>query len=66
MSKAVFNLENGSSVVIITTYDQKPIPIRIFDWSAVTDNYDINDPIGYGKTEIEAIKDLIDQLNEVL
>ncbi len=43
---------------IITHYDPKPIPIRSFDWSAVTDEYDAGDPTGFGATEIEAIADL--------
>lgn len=49
---------------IITQYEQKPIPIREFDWSAVDDNYDGAEDsgnrhqIGYGATEQEAIDDL--------
>ncbi|SRR6267143_450080 len=43
---------------IITRYDPKPIPNRQFDWTAVTDNYDLGSPIGYGRTEAEAIADL--------
>lgn len=40
-----------------------PIPIRDFDWSATDDNYEPGCPIGYGRTEQEAIADLLDQLN---
>ncbi len=50
---------------IVTEYWAKPIPMREFDWSAVTDNYDgadPPDPIGYGRTEAEAIADLLEQL----
>ena len=48
---------------IITHFDPKPIPLRQFDWSAVTDDYDWAPdakpmPIGYGTTEAEAIADL--------
>lgn len=44
---------------IITHYDPKPISIRQFDWSAVTNNYDgEGSPIGYGETEAEAIAEL--------
>jgi hypothetical protein len=43
---------------IITRYWPKPIPLRQFDWSAVTDDYEPGDPIGYGRTEAEAINDL--------
>jgi hypothetical protein len=45
--------------VIITRYWAKPIPLRQFDWSAVTDNYEPGSPIGYGRTEAEAINDLM-------
>lgn len=43
---------------IITHYWAKPIPDRRFDWSAVTDDYEPGAPIGYGRTEAEAITDL--------
>jgi hypothetical protein len=50
---------------IITSYWAKPIPLRQFDWSAVTDDYDGEGcPIGYGETEREAIDDLIEQVRE--
>jgi hypothetical protein len=45
---------------IVTRYWQKPIPLRQFDWEAVTDNYDLGSPIGYGRTEEEAISDLVE------
>ena len=47
-----------------------PIPDRRFDWSATEDNYDGAEDssnryqIGYGRTEQEAIDDLLDQLND--
>lgn len=56
---------------IVTDFWAKPIPIRQFDWSAVTDNYEGGDgydepggPIGYGATEDEAIADLKQQLED--
>lgn len=60
-----------SAMKIITSFDFPPIPIRDFDWSAVTDNYDCDcdqdgffstHPIGHGRTEEEAIADLKEQL----
>jgi hypothetical protein len=51
-------------VVIHTDCWAKPIPVRNFDWSAVTDNYEPGDPIGYGKSKQEAIDDLKEQLDE--
>jgi hypothetical protein len=51
--------------VIITTYDPPPIPFRGCDWSAIDDRtYDgPGSPIGYGRTEDEAIADLLSQLD---
>lgn len=49
---------------ILTDYWAKPIPLRQFDWSATTDNYEPGCPIGYGHTEQEAIADLREQLEE--
>lgn len=49
---------------IITRNDCPPIPDRSFDWSAVTDNYDLGHPIGHGATEEEAIADLKTQIEE--
>ena len=42
-----------------------PIPIRQFDWSAVDDDtYEPGCPIGTGTTELEAVKDLMQQLED--
>lgn len=50
---------------IITNYDPKPIPDRRFDWSAVTEDYDgEGSPAGFGRTEQEAITDLLEQLDD--
>lgn len=49
---------------IRTHYDPKPIPLRQFDWSAIRDSYEPAMPIGYGRTEAEAIADLIAQEDE--
>jgi len=49
---------------IITRYWPPPIPDRQFDWTAVTDNYDLGPPIGHGRTKAEAIDDLIIQIQE--
>jgi hypothetical protein len=35
-----------------------PIPDRRFDWVATQEGYEPGDPVGYGKTEQEAINDL--------
>jgi hypothetical protein len=51
-------------MTIITQFVYPPIPLRNLDWSAVTDNYEGGDPMGWGETEQEAIADLQNQLNE--
>lgn len=50
---------------ILTSHWMKPIPDRSFDWEATTEDYDgadHGDPIGYGRTEAEAVADLREQL----
>jgi len=54
---------------IRTDYWLKPGHIRDFDWSAVDDaTYDGAEdshcPIGYGRTEAEAIADLMQQIED--
>jgi len=46
---------------MITTHIKPPVPSRYFDWTAVGDNYEAGDPIGYGETEQEAINNLEEQ-----
>jgi hypothetical protein len=52
-------------IKIKTNFDYPPIPLREFDWSAVTDNYEPGHPVGYGRTEDEAVCDLKDQLQQL-
>ena len=49
---------------IHTSYWAKPIPPRQFDWEATRDNYEPGCPIGYGRTEQEAIADLLEKESE--
>lgn len=46
---------------LIVKYDPPPIPIRTLDWSAVDDNYEPGEPIGYGPTRQAAISDCLEQ-----
>jgi hypothetical protein len=46
---------------IITSQDCPPIPVRDYDWSAVREDWDECDFIGYGRTEQDAIDDLLEQ-----
>lgn len=51
---------------IETDYWPKPIPMRRFDWTATFDDYDgaedsrTRSEIGYGRTEADAIADLLE------
>jgi len=50
---------------IKTNFDYPPIPIRDYDWSAWDDEtYDEGCLVGHGKTEQEAIDDLIEQIKD--
>ena len=56
---------------IQTTYDPKPIPLRQFDWYAIdSSTYDgapdstTRHQIGFGRTEAEAVQNLLEILNE--
>ena len=52
--------------LIRTFYVNPPIPERHADWQAVLDKYDpIDDqPVGWGATEIAAITDLLEKIND--
>jgi hypothetical protein len=50
---------------IETSFVNPPIPVRHFDWQAVTDDYEPGAPMGTGATEEEAIADLKFQLEEL-
>jgi len=45
---------------IVTNHVYPPIPDRSCDWSATYGDYDLGKPIGYGPTEAEAIRDLLE------
>lgn len=49
---------------IVTSFDNPPIPSRVLDWSAVLDGYEPGDPAGHGQTELAAIRDLLERLEE--
>jgi hypothetical protein len=55
-------------MTILTRHWNKPIPLRQFDWEAWRDGDEPNDNgqmlVGYGRTESEAINDLIEQLED--
>lgn len=45
---------------IVLHYDHPSIPTRSFDYSAAWEDYDIDDPVGHGETELLAIADLLE------
>lgn len=47
-----------------TEYWAKPIPDRRLDWYATEDSYEPGMPVGTGRTEEEAIQDLLEQLED--
>lgn len=47
--------------VFDTEFVHPPIPDRSMDWSAVRKGYEPGAPIGRGRTEADAVADLIEQ-----
>jgi hypothetical protein len=49
-----------------TRFESKPIPFYCFDWCAVDHlTYDLDSPTGYGRTEVDAINALMDELETI-
>ena len=62
LREALNQTVNGRKIV--TSRFIKPIPVRSFDWEATFDDYDLGDPIGFGRTEEEALADLMQYVDE--
>lgn len=55
----------GRSRRIKTDREWPPIPDRIYDWSATDEaTYEPGAPVGEGGTEVDAILDMLDKLEE--
>ena len=54
----------NDKLIIHIEYVYPPIPQRDMDWSAVTDDYEPGCPMGTGATKWDAVRDLIDQLED--
>ena len=52
-------------VFIRVTYDPPPVPTNYYDYNAVTEDYEPENPIGYGRTAQAALNDLLDQIGNV-
>ena len=46
---------------IIIQYNRKPIESIKYDFEAYREDWDLGEPIGYGSTEIESLKDLLEK-----
>jgi hypothetical protein len=46
---------------IRTTFAHPPIPARNCDWHATREGYEPGDPAGWGRTEQEAVADLLEK-----
>lgn len=49
---------------IRTHFEFPPIPDRRFDYCATEDDYEPGRPIGWGRTEKDAIDDLLEQIGD--
>lgn len=50
--------------VVITEFVCPPIPIRSFDWAATGEDYEPGDVVGHGETEIAAVEDYLNGIEE--
>lgn len=76
--RTVTVISTRQEIDLSTAFDYPPIPIRGLDWSAIdTATYDASyegedesgsvwkcSPSGHGETELDAINDLFDRLEE--
>ena len=46
---------------IITVHEHPPTPIRSHDWRATRPDSDEHGPCGWGATEVQAVRDLLEQ-----
>jgi len=56
---------SGGLLEITTAYDPPPIDLRHCDWQAVLLGHRKGEPVGHGRTEQEAIRDLLGLLEEI-
>lgn len=50
---------------IITRWVNPPIPERGFDWCATFEGYEPGEPIGYGRSEQDAVSALFDSREQL-
>ena len=54
------------NMLIRITYVYPPIPDRSRDWEATEEDWDLGMPIGIGATPFEAVKDLLERMENSL
>lgn len=47
---------------IITVWIKPPVHSNKYDWQAYVEDHEETGPFGYGPTELEAVRDLAEQL----
>jgi len=55
-------MATGTGKRIVTEHLYPPIPVRTMDWCAFFDGEEELGRYGYGRTEAEAVADLLDQV----
>jgi len=50
-------------LIIVTEHEKPPVPTRAWDWNAYLEDWDLDNPIGYGETQQKAVADLLEQLD---
>lgn len=60
----MMNIKIHDLIKIVTDHQYPPIPYRNMDWVAFEDGKEEDGIYGYGKTEQEAIDDLLDNLEQ--
>jgi hypothetical protein len=63
MTRRLTILATRQEITLNTQFVYPPIPIRNFDWFACNDDaYDYGEPKGEGRTEMDAVNALLDEL----
>lgn len=53
-------------MTVITEYVRPPVPTTQYDWAAMVEGEEDSMPIGRGPTEAQALRDLAEQLADLV